>query len=369
MANTTTVISSIDNSAEDVADRLNSQLPVKLSGRDVDKYPELMKLLTSLSSHLSSNGATVMMETERKEAEETLKHEKSSWFQNHILFTELHDLLLDQHILGSSTPSSHGQFYRAVRDTLSYAEAGDYLNCHPDPSSQCTLLGLSKEDLDRANPHRKNVSSLQTKLIPEIEQRLRKKGETLVNFHDTSGITETGKFAFAKASQLPAFLEAEKLEMDLEKAELRKDKIKREKQFWQYYQALVDSLDILEELIKKHRLQSQAESDNITADWISARCNAVCLKLKLLEFQLLCDTYHAETVQALSTIRNQLDLAIHETQQDLRQAEQSLQAYTAVGSTFDAVVLEYTNLKDEIDNKKWGLRELKHSLDTPGLRS
>ena len=355
-------------SSSETAARLNSQLPLKLTTRDVELHPEFSKLLYSLSSYMSPHGTSAMAEKELKDAEDVLKHEKSNWIQQHILHSELTEMLMEQQLnVGSSTPSSSGQFYKAVGDCLTYAEIGDYLKCHPDPTSGSTLLGLSEDDIKLANPSRKHSSSLQQKLIPELEQRLRKKGETLVNFHDTTGNIESGKFAFAKTSQLPALLEAEKQEMETEQADLNRDKEQREKQFWQYYQTLMDSLGVLEHLIKKYRLQSQSESDTITAEWLTARCDAMCLKIKTLEYQLLCDTYYDETVRALTTIKNQLDLRIHETQKDLRQVGQSLQAYEAVGTSFDSLVEDYTKLRDEIDNKKWGLRELKHSIDTPGI--
>lgn len=62
--------------------------------------------------------------------------------------------------------------------------------------------------------------------------------------------------------------------------------------------------------------------------------------------------------------RKELDSATDRTQNELSQVEQSLKAYTAVGDSFDNVVREYTYLKDEIESKRWALREFKHSLNS-----
>ena len=65
-----------------------------------------------------------------------------------------------------------------------------------------------------------------------------------------------------------------------------------------------------------------------------------------------------------SQIRKELDVTIDKTQTELSQVEHSLKAYTAVGDSFDNIVREYTYLKDDIESKKWALREFKHSLNS-----
>ena len=62
--------------------------------------------------------------------------------------------------------------------------------------------------------------------------------------------------------------------------------------------------------------------------------------------------------------RRQLDASIDKTQNDLSQVEHSLKVYTSVGDNFDNIVREYTYLKDEIESKRWALREFKHSLNS-----
>ncbi len=58
-----------------------------------------------------------------------------------------------------------------------------------------------------------------------------------------------------------------------------------------------------------------------------------------------------------------MDLTLERNAKELSDVQQSLKAYTSVGEEFDNIVKEYTWVKDEIEAKKWALRELKHTLD------
>ena len=51
------------------------------------------------------------------------------------------------------------------------------------------------------------------------------------------------------------------------------------------------------------------------------------------------------------------------SERDLTTAERTLATYETVGLGFDDLVQEYTALHQEIDKKKWALREFKFSLD------
>lgn len=55
----------------------------------------------------------------------------------------------------------------------------------------------------------------------------------------------------------------------------------------------------------------------------------------------------------------ELNLSVNETQQELSHVSKALQTYESVGMGFDAIVDEFTRLRDEIDNKKWAVHELK----------
>ncbi|KAI0231662.1 hypothetical protein LSAT2_017971 [Lamellibrachia satsuma] len=350
---------------QDLEDELMELLPVNISSADVEKYPEFMKLLKALSRHITDKGLSVSAQQDISEAQEYLKVCKGKWLQCHIPYLELQDLLMDHQLrLVESTPCSNTQFYKTVKECLALAEIGDCLQCNPDPCSEATLLGLTQEDIHRNHPHKKRLSSIQQKLIPEMEARLRRKCERLLTFHDSPNTDpESQDHTFVKCSQLPGILEMEKHSIKEEERLLKKDRAIREKYFWQYYQTLMDVLAALETLITTYRLRSQSDNDVITSEWLCAKCDALYLKINQMELQLLCDTYYAETVQALMVIRRKLDSTMSNTQEEWTKASEALKTYQCVGMGFDSLVQEFTQLRDEIENKKWALRELKVSLN------
>ena len=65
----------------------------------------------------------------------------------------------------------------------------------------------------------------------------------------------------------------------------------------------MQSLQTLERLIADHRLQSQAKHDRVTAEWLTAKCDAMCLKVRVLQNQMIRDTYTPEATEALKRIK------------------------------------------------------------------
>ena len=61
--------------------------------------------------------------------------------------------------------------------------------------------------------------------------------------------------------------------------------------------------------------------------------------------------------------RNQLDVATLEVQHETSTTGHALRAYEAVGSGFDDLVRDFTKLREELENKKWAIRELKNTPD------
>lgn len=351
-------------------DKICCQFPyIDLNPADTDKYPDFCALLSKLSSYVSPDGVCTQTNKDLKQAEEVLRHEKHSWLLNHILYLEVQELLLDYELRSQdvSLSSRDQQFQKILQQCLTQAEIRDYLDFSPDPSSKVSTLGLTREELNAQNPYKKHLQSLQQALIPEIEERLRKKCETLVVAHDPqNSSTESTKLTFAKSSQLPAIVENDKHQLEEEKNLLKEDFVKKDKQFAAYYQKLLDSLGLLETLISKYKLERQAEQDTITAEWLFAKCDAMCLKIRLVELQILCDTYTVETVQSLKIIRTHLDDAYRESEKEKLHREQAIKAYESVGDGFEEIVAEFGKMKAELENKQWALAEFDKSNKEKG---
>lgn len=350
------------SAANKTAEKLNEALPVQLTARDVHQNPEFVKLLSSLTQHLNNEGITVQVQKDYQQAQEEIRHAKHTWLLQNVLYQELKELLLDYELKGQEVAMSSDdkQFHSILQECLTLAEVEDYLDCNPDPGSEVTLLGLSKDYLYHQNPYKKNLPYLQQKLIPEIEDRLRKNCENLVDFYEPQNEAGNSQLTFAKSSQLPAMVETDRHKLEEEKKLLKKERQNKDRQFSLYYQTLLDSLELIEQLISRHKLQNQAEHDTVTTEWLVARCDGLCLKIRLMELQILCDTYTKETVKALSKVREHLDVAMKEKRKEYTHATEALKSYESVGMGFDDLVEQYKILKEEIENKQWALNELQN---------
>ncbi|EDO45924.1 predicted protein [Nematostella vectensis] len=353
-------------SVQETVDKLNASLPIFITAAEVENNPEFTKLLFALSRTLTEDGLSRTTHSELTETKDSLLKQKEKYLEAHTVYSELKSLIMEQNISkNENVPSpSTAALYDALSSAISSAEAVHYLSFTPEGSDEITLLGLKQEDLVQNDSHKIKIQqSFQQNIIPELESRLRAKCELLVNFHEPSKDYESEGLSFAKAGQLPAILQKEKSLLQEERKRLGQDRLMRDRQFRQYYQTLLQSLESLEKLITKHRLQSQVRYDKVTTDWLAAKCEAMCLKIRVLQNQLIRDTYTPETVAALKKIRGLLEVAKEEEERELQRAREALQAYESVGMGFEALVREYSALMIEIDNKKWALSELRQSQD------
>ena len=56
--------------------------------------------------------------------------------------------------------------------------------------------------------------------------------------------------------------------------------------------------------------------------------------------------------------RKELSQCKEETDKELKQVTALLNSYASLGDEFQAVVKEFTKVKEEIDNRKWALGQL-----------
>ncbi|XP_068721228.1 HAUS augmin-like complex subunit 4 isoform X2 [Montipora capricornis] len=349
-------------SAQETAEKLNSSLPVNLTSSHVQQYPDFTKLLTSLTRHVTDSGMSLAVYKDMKQAEGSLRQQKLKFLQLLALYSELKELLIDYDLRKQDVhpSSSAAQLFEALKESFAQAEALDYLNFHPEGGEKTvTLLGLKAENL-MGQHHKKSVYQ---SIIPELESRLRSKCETVASFHKPSKQIDDSQLLFAKATQLPALIENEKQSVEQEMKQLHHSRMLRDKQFRQLFEVLMQSLQTLERLIADHRLQSQAKHDRVTAEWLTAKCDAMCLKVRVLQNQMIRDTYTPDAMAALKRIKAYLKVAEEQSAAELHRLNQMLVAYESVGMGFDSLVQQYGALMAEIDNKKWALSELQQTQD------
>ena len=113
---------------------------------------------------------------------------------------------------------------------------------------------------------------------------------------------------------------------------------------------IVEKLTIL---IKNHFYGSKAKVNLTLVKYMSAKCEALVLKLKCLELEILNATYTRESVAALRKIRSRLSEQTKEVQSELLNLKSTLEQYNQCGPEFGDIVREYARLQKEIEGKKW----------------
>ncbi|XP_028392642.1 HAUS augmin-like complex subunit 4 [Dendronephthya gigantea] len=344
----------------DLTSEKSIDLPVLVRDSDLEKYPEFKKLLKTLTRYVAEDGTTKEIKQDYTKVKDALRQEKLQYFQAKVVYEELKEIVFDYETNKLAQESEFStQTYKAMKEALISAEAVDYLDFNPEISgTDVTLLGLKADRLHQSDP---NKMLLQQGIIPELENRLKSKCEEIAQYHEPSKSKETdSKFAFAKATQFPALLAEEKSHLQEDKKQRQADRMLMSAQHVQYYQTLVRSLEVTEKLITQYKLEWQTKYDEITSDWLAAKCQAMCLKIRVLQNQLLCDTYSPESVTALKQIRQSLQAKENETKKELHHVMKTLKAYKSIGMGFDDLVELYGDIIAEIDNKKWALTELRH---------
>ncbi|XP_014666374.1 PREDICTED: HAUS augmin-like complex subunit 4 [Priapulus caudatus] len=350
---------------KDFNDSENKFLPSFVTDYDLERNPEFAHLLRELGKHMTDKCERKQQLQKLNESENRLKAAKAKYFQQLLIYHELQELLLDHQIV-SDTSRQKEQVYKQLQTQLTHSEIADYIynvsshradtKVETRPEKRSTdMLGITKDIIDKSCPEQVDISPV----IAELEQRWQEKCKTLSQFHDCSDIPKGNEVAvLGKAIQLPGIVEEEIHQLKREEQALQQDRQKRTKHYWHYYEALVKSLCGLEQIILNHKLGCQARSDAISVERMSARCQALCLKIRLLELQLLVDTYMAENTKALGKIKLHLQTRRLEYEQEMTAVVRALTTYQSVGSGFDEIVEEYGRLQSELENKQWTLKEL-----------
>ncbi|KAK2161657.1 hypothetical protein LSH36_112g04018 [Paralvinella palmiformis] len=336
---------SMRSKAEKTVELLNSKLPIHLNAEDVEHNPGFVTLLKSLSKCIYKSGAAATTQKDLEQAESELRREKGKWLEQRVLLGELQELLLDNQL----EKRADAQFYEAVGEMVTLAEIGDYLQCNPDPSIDVTLLGLTQQDIDSCNQHKQAINyfvlyydhkeSIQQKLIPELETRLRKRCEKLVCYHDNctkvhDEQSESREMAFTKASQLPSLIEAEQLKLEEMKQSVYDVRDSIDRQIKLYTRSLMESLETLETIITRY---------------------------KLMQLDLMSNMYYSDTVEALNKIRKELEHTGIKTEEETIKTKQILKVYEGIGTEFEQLVEDYAKLKFDIDSNRWAVRTMKKS--------
>lgn len=159
------------------------------------------------------------------------------------------------------------------------------------------LLGVSEDDLRAAvassSPHAQPVRlrAIIQGLIPELEGRLQRKCEMLLDVYPSSAGAHRPKASSsssltssnldrARASQLVKLLQIDLAETADLKQRSRRAEAALQRLRDEHFQCLAQTLQDLHTLLAKHRLRERFDHDDITCRWLKARLRATREKLQ-----------------------------------------------------------------------------------------
>ena len=116
----------------------------------------------------------------------------------------------------------------------------------------------------------------------------------------------------------------------------------------------------LSTLVNTHICSTKAKNNLITVKYLCAKCEALGLKLKCIESEILNATYTRESITALKKIRARLLEITEDTQNKISKVKTTLDQYYQCGPEFSELVKEYARLQKEIEGKNWALSELRN---------
>uniref|UniRef100_A0A6I8PCK5 HAUS augmin like complex subunit 4 n=1 Tax=Ornithorhynchus anatinus TaxID=9258 RepID=A0A6I8PCK5_ORNAN len=291
--------------------------PCQIGEEDLLHNPHFAKLLLSLAQRLDGTGLSNALAEEQAQAWKDVRLQKTMWLRSEVLHRVIQEMLVD--------------YYVRARDA-----------------------NLTPED-------RKDSRLLQERLLPAVEEGLKKKCFSLLCYHDPNSDSDTDTLKAAKVWKLAETLTGEKQQRQDARSQQKEQIVLLEKQRATYSQALLRCLALLQKLLQEHRLETQAELDRKHTQYLEVKCKAMILKLRMEELQVLSDTYPAEKVEVHRIIRDSLEEATRTQEQDLENSRRLLGAYEVLGAEFDGLVQEYAQLRQEIDNKRWAIREFDKS--------
>lgn len=343
---------------------VNGRLPMlQLEEEDLEKNPQFSKLLLELCQILEPSGESTTLSRELEEVQRELRLQRKVWLRSEVLHRLIQEMLLDLQVRKQEgkTTVEENKFLDGLQQCLLVTQCSGLLPSNNDAGS-IALLGLEKQDLLNLLPSNTDSLWIRERLHKQLEEALRKKCFTFLSFHQPETDEESEVLRAAKALRLASTLEDEKRRLQTEEEKHQEIGALLERQQEMYPHVLLRCLSLLRQAASDLRLQAQSEIDCKNAEYLEAKSNALFLKLRVEELQVLTDTYSPEKVDVHKYIRSSLEAAVKTEKNELAASKQILSSYEFLGTKFEELVQEYTRLKDKIKDNRWAIQELSKTL-------
>ncbi|KAM4710225.1 HAUS augmin-like complex subunit 4 [Discoglossus pictus] len=343
-----------------------SRLPIlQLEEEDLEKSPQFCKLLLELCQAIEPSGGSVHLCRELEEVRRDLRLQRKVWLRSEIIYKLVQEILLELQVKkqeGALTEED-SKFHDVLHKCMLVSECCRLLVADPSsPSDSVTLLGLEEKNLLEFLPPDMYIIWLRDRLQKRLEEALRKKCFSFLSFHQPETDEESDVLRAAKVLRLATTLEDEKRHLQNEQQKHQEMSALLERQQEMYPQVLLRCLSLLRQAASELRLKAQSDIDRTNADYFEAKSNALFLKLRMVELQVLTDTYTPEKIEVHRYIKETLETTLKTEKQELSTSRQILMSYEFLGAEFEELVQEYTRLRDKIKENSWMLQELSKTL-------
>ncbi|XP_060111365.1 HAUS augmin-like complex subunit 4 [Heteronotia binoei] len=329
--------------------------PCSLTDEDLAAYPGLANLLMSLTKHMDSSGLSTNLAQQLEEARKELHLSRTSWLKWEALHRVLQEALRDS---GSGLSAQEKKFLEVLEQQLLIGELRRILDFGSSAQgAQPSLLGLVPSDLLELLPPNQKLEEMQKHLPVELEKHLKHKCLALLSYFCPES---DGAGQIPRAAMMGTL--AEKLAAEKQCLQEARDRHQElvgllEQQKAAYLQVLLRCLVLLKRFAREHRLGAQSELDSLNTQYLEIKCSAMFLKIRFEELSILLETYVPEKVDVHRVMRDSLQAAICQEEQDLAASRKILSSYEILGPEFEELVKEYARLQAIIENQRWVLRE------------
>ncbi|XP_069489942.1 HAUS augmin-like complex subunit 4 [Ambystoma mexicanum] len=333
---------------------------------DLVQYPEFTKLLLEISQHFDESGLSLDLRKELDSTQNELKVQKKIWLQYEVVHRLLLEMLQEYHCKKvdvkedkKTIRSPENQFCETLSNVLLVTECTRLLDPSPTTDhNMAPLLGLNKEDVLTLLPPIPEMQQMKEQFQKKLETRLKEKCSSLLTFHQPETDMNSDLLKAMKALQLVVILQDEKRRLQSETEKCKEITALLEKQKMAFPPVQLRCLSLLQKMAQNIRLTAQSEVDRLNVDYYESKCQAMVLKIKIEELQILVDTYTLPKLEVHKMIRDTLEKAICAEEQEMVTSRMLLNAYEDLGPEFEDLMKEYTRLKKDIATTKWALAEL-----------
>jgi len=353
-------MSNTSNIDTKIAD-LENKLPIKVGKEVKENCPQFVQLLTKIAEQLDKSGRTQKTHRKLIGCKEKTEIKRRKFLETNIRIETLNEVILKSEInsLTLFGPPHETALVNKLNENLTLAEVSCMLDLGEINGTKVTTLGLDPLD-PRPKSRMKLDQEFGAQLLPLVEDVLFDKCLSVLRLIDPDVDSSA-----PKRSLHPQIVRLADRVSDLVSSADRSDKEVAEFcNEWSgcYQQQCLVTEQIVEKLtilIKTHFCGSKAKHNLTLVKYLSAKSEALVLKLRCLELEILNATYTKDSVAALRKIRNRLKDQIKEAQSEFTKLKSTLEQYHQCGAEFSDIVSEYARLQKEIEGQRWALSNLK----------